>query len=77
MSCCGGENNSRFDIILGKWFCKDCGKEDEVTKKLDFTKVYPMPNEYYGGYEGDCECGSFKLGSDKHSPWCPCYRGTP
>lgn len=34
---------------------------------------YPIPNEALEGLFKKCECGSEKVGSSRHSEWCPKY----
>lgn len=63
----------------GKSYCSECDVERRSQYDgIDFSKIYEemddwaMTSSPYS--KKKCECGSDKLGSDKHSSWCPKYR---
>lgn len=70
--CCGGSGA----IVLkdNKWQCAECGADAKTDSSLN---KYNPPD--YLSYAPSatvkkCECGSTKVGSDKHSYYCPKYK---
>lgn len=76
-SCCQGNGGSRWDYQKATWNCIDCGQLQSTdpsylyNKDKDKDSVILDPAGHYYLKDKVCECGSTKLGSDKHSTWCP------
>ncbi len=75
-SCCGGTGISIWNHKAGQFECAEC----KAPKSTDPSYIgggiaYPWPEQPSASIpkRKQCECGSEKLGSDKHSVWCPKY----
>lgn len=74
-SCCpnGSPNNIKWSGYSSQWECSSCGapKSNDPNylwsgRTSDTPKVAATSNK--------CECGSSKVGSDRHSDYCPLYK---
>jgi hypothetical protein len=70
-SCCNTGPNVNQIFANGRWHdlnCPELGSEQkEQEKQLEFAWEATKP------LIRKCECGSEKVGSDRHSGWCPRY----
>lgn len=75
-SCCQGSGGSRWDYQKQTWNCIDCGQLQSTDPSYLYNKdkdsvILDPAGHYYLKDTKVCECGSDKLGSDKHSSYCP------
>jgi len=61
---------SKWDVHRQVFVCVDCGdvtSTDSSYLGSRHTRLIDTPEQK----KLQCECGSSKLGSDRHSSWCP------
>lgn len=69
--CCPGEP-SVWDNAVNLWRCTRCTQIDSTSTVLTNTSKSGQ-TELFQPMKSSCECGSTKLGSDRHSSWCPVW----
>ncbi len=74
-SCCGGKGLSVWNSTVNQWECADCKspKSNDPNYSSGKTRDEWQP-PVWKKTQTTCECGSSRVGSDRHSDYCPLYK---